>query len=392
MSVAAVALLVALVDVVPVAATRLPDTRHRAEPSPAAIVPADDLFVDLSQSAVGYDATTNRSLVSVTVSPSGADAPWTWIVAVRGHVVASGSTSDPAVTATVTNDCSITTMSVTTFVTDGLEQSGRAAAILDSSACPPPPAHAYAGDRILARPTLSEASFVDRLRAVGSPTLGSGSAIYRRLIRAGVNPGFAFGMFHAESESGTRGYAVITKNWANILYYHWTKRYGATRYAPGNGYTYAKFPTWRAGVRAYTALLARYWRHGYRSVSVVSARWLGTHTGSKRHLRYLTNIVEAMTILPDDARPVMTRLSVPRSSPAPVTVGWRGTDNRGVTGYQVRHRKGSHPWSERQDMTGRTKVFSLATGTWTIAVRAKDAAGNWSAWRKDTVRVTSASR
>ena len=43
----------------------------------------------------------------------------------------------------------------------------------------------------------------------------------------------------------------------------------------------------------------------------MSARWLGTHTGSKRHLRYLTNIVEAMTILPDDARPVMTRLSVP---------------------------------------------------------------------------------
>ena len=126
-----------------------------------------------------------------------------------------------------------------------------------------------------------------------------------------MNPGFALGMFHAESESGTRGYAVITKNWANILYYHWTKQYGATRYAPGNGYTYAKFPTWRAGVRAYTALLARYWRHGYRSVSVVSARWLGTHTGSKRHLRYLTNIVEAMTILPDDARPVMTRLSVP---------------------------------------------------------------------------------
>ena len=121
----------------------------------------------------------------------------------------------------------------------------------------------------------------------------------------------------------------------------------------------------------------------------MSARWLGTHTGSKRHLRYLTNIVEAMTILPDDARPLMTRLAVPSSSPAPVTVGWRGTDNRGVTAYQVKHRKGSRPWSARQDVAGRSKVFTLATGTWTIAVRAKDAAGNWSAWRKDTVRVTS---
>ena len=72
-------------------------------------------------------------------------------------------------------------------------------------------------------------------------------------------------------------------------------------------------------------------------------------------------------------------------------MGWRGTDNRGVTGYQVMHRKGSHPWSAREDMAGRTKVFTLSTGTWTIAVRAKDAAGNWSAWRKDTVKVTSGS-
>jgi hypothetical protein len=388
--VAAVALLVALVDIGPMAAAAPPPVPAPA-PSPGAIVPSDDLSVDLSQSVVSYDAATNRSVVSVTVIPSGGAAPWTWIVAVRGSVVASGATSDPTVTTTVTNDCSITTMSVTTLVTDGLGRSSGAAAILDPSSCPPPPAHAYAGDRILARPTLNKASFVDRLRAVGSPTLAAGPAIYRRLVRSGVNPGFALGTFHAESESGTRGYAVITKNWANILYYPWTKQYGATRYAPGNGYTYAKFPTWRAGVRAYTALLARYWRHGYRSVNTVSARWLGTHVGSKRHLRYLTNIVEAMRILPDDARPVMTRLAVPSSSPAPVSVAWRATDNRGVTGYQLRHRRGSHPWSARTNMTSRTTALTLAPGTWTIAVRAKDAAGNWSAWRKDTVRVTSGS-
>ncbi len=375
----------------PVAATPMSFATSGNEHETAAIVAADDVFVDLSQSSVSYDPGTNRSLVEITVVPTGATAPWTWVVAVRGSVVASGSTSDAAISTTVTNVCSITSMSVTTQVTDSLGRAASAAAILDPSLCPPPPAHAYGGDRILARPTLSESSFVDRLRAVGSPTLPVGPAIYRRFLRTGVNPAFALGMFHAESQSGTRGYAVITKNWANILYYHWTKRYGATRYAPGNGYTYAKFPTWRAGVRAYTALLARYWRHGYRSVSKVSARWLGTHEGSKRHLRYLTNIVEAMGILPDDARPVVTRLSVPSSSPAPVTVRWRATDNRGVTGYQIRHRKGSRPWSAREEVAGRTKVLALAPGTWTIAVRARDSAGNWSAWRKDTVKVTSGS-
>ena len=357
----------------------------------AAIVPAADVVVDLSQSSVTYDATRNRSQVAITVSPAGAAAPWTWIVAVRGHVVASGSTSDTSVTTTVANTCSITTMSVTTRVTDALGRSAGAAEILDPSLCPPPPVHSYGGDRILARPTLSEASFVDRLRAVGSPALTPGPAIYRRLIRAGVNPAFALGMFHAESTSGTRGYAVITKNWANILYYPWTKHYGATRYAPGNGYTYAKFPTWRAGVRAYTALLQRYWRHGYRSVGTVSARWLGTHVGSKRHLRYLTNIVATMRILPDDARPVIARLAVPARSDATVTVAWLGSDNRGVTAYEVRHRKASRDWSARRTVTGRTTAFTLTAGTWTIGVRARDAAGNWSRWRTDTVRVKTGS-
>jgi hypothetical protein len=394
------ALLVIATSIGPVAAAPLPsaapepgvmETEWPATSPHAVILSAEDFAVELSQSSVSYDATTNRSQVSVSVIPSGAAAPWTWIVSVRGSVVASGSTSDAGVTAIITNACSITTMSVTTQVTDALGRSGSAASILDPSLCPPPPVHNYAGDRILARPTLNEASFVDRLRAADSPALPAGSAIYGRLVRAGVNPAFALGMFHAESHSGTLGYAVITKNWANILYYPWTKQYGATRYAPGNGYTYAKFPTWRAGVRAYTALLGRYWRHGYRSISTVSARWLGTHVGSKRHLRYLTNIVAAMGILPDDARPVMTRLAVPSSSPAPVTVAWRATDNRGVVGYQVRHRRGSHPWSARKDTTSRTTTLALAPGTWTIAVRAKDAAGNWSAWRKDTVRVTSGS-
>ena len=75
-----------LVGVVPVAAATPPATPEpRPVPSPAAIAPADDLFVDLSQSSVSYDPATNRSLVSVTVIPSGATAPWIWIVAVRGQ-------------------------------------------------------------------------------------------------------------------------------------------------------------------------------------------------------------------------------------------------------------------------------------------------------------------
>ena len=343
----------------------------------------------MSQSATGYDPVTNRSLVGVTVSAAGAELPWTWSVAVRGRVVASGSTFDPTIYATVTNECSITSMSVTTRVTDNLGRTAGAASTLDPSLCPPPPAHAYRRDRILARPTLTSDSFVDRLRAAGSPALPAGRAIYRRLVRAGVNPAFALGTFHAESHSGTRGYAVTTKNWGNILFYKWTVRFGATPYAPGNGYTYARFPTWRASVKAYAALIKRYRKDGYRTVSSASAHWLGTRRGTPRHVRYLTNILDTMTILPDDAVPVMTRLSVPSSSGTAVAIRWSGRDNRGVTGYQVRHRKGSHPWSAREAVTAHTTVLTLTTGRWTIAVRARDAAGNWSKWRADTVKVTS---
>ena len=44
----------------------------------------------------------------------------------------------------------------------------------------------------------------------------------------------------------------------------------------------------------------------------------------------------------------MTRLSVPSKSQAAVAVRWSATDNRGVTGYQIKRRKDSHPWSARR--------------------------------------------
>ncbi|MGP1674073.1 MAG: hypothetical protein ACTS8Z_02520, partial [Candidatus Limnocylindrales bacterium] len=236
-------------------------------------------------------------------------------------------------------------------------------------------------------PTLTEDSFVDRLRAVGSPALAEGRAIYRTLVNGGVNPAFALGTFHAESHSGTRGYAVITRNWGNILFYSWEIPFGATPYAPGNGYTYAKYPTWLASVRAYVDLLGRYHRSGYTTVSSASAHWLGTVEGNARHLRYLNNITAVMSILPDDAVPTMRSLSVPSRSRAPVAVSWSAADNIGVTGYQVRAKRGSAAWTATESTTARSRSMSLTSGSWTIAVRATDAAGNWSSWRYAKVVV-----
>ena len=342
----------------------------------------------MSQSGVSYDASTNRARVRVTVTPTGAELPWRYVVAVRGTAVASGTSSAASVAVLVTNNCSITTQSVTGSVTDALDRTAGAAATLDRSLCPPPPNYPHARDRILAGPTLTEASFVDRLRAVGSPALSEARSIYRTLVAGGVNPAFALGTFHAESHSGTRGYAVITKNWGNILYYSWEIAFGATPYAPGNGYTYARYKTWLASVRAYVDLLQRYDANGYTTVSSASAHWLGTIEGSTRHLTYLNNIVNVMKILPDDAVPVMTALSLPNPSRGAVPVSWNARDNLGVTGYQLRYRRGTTGnWSSIKSTTAKRMVVPLTTGNWTIAVRATDAAANWSPWRYRTLSV-----
>ena len=379
----------------PVAAadpTPAPAPAHPAGAGGAQVVhtaTAADVTVSLTQTALSYDAATNRAQVRVTITPSGAVAPWDWSIAVRGTTVTSGTSSNASVSATVTNNCSITTQSVTASVTDGGGGTGSAASTLDRSLCPPPPDVPHARDHILAGPTLTEDSFVDRLRAVSSPALSEGRAIYRTLVSAGVNPAFALGTFHAESHSGTRGYAVTTKNWGNILYYDWEAPYGATPYAPGNGYTYAKYPTWLASVQAYAALLNRYDDAGYTTVSSASAHWLGTVEGSSRHLTYLNNIVAVMSILPDDAVPVMTALHLPTSSRAPVTVTWSAKDNLAVTGYYYKYRKGSGAWSPLVSTTSKSAAIPLTTGTWTVAVRALDGAGNASRWVSGSVRVDS---
>ena len=88
-------------------------------------------------------------------------------------------------------------------------------------------------------------------------------------------------------------------------------------YSPGNGYTYAKYPTWLASVQAYVALLIRYDANGYTTVSSASAHWLGTTEGSTRHLTYLDNITAVMSILPDDAGPLDDALTVPAPAGPP---------------------------------------------------------------------------
>jgi hypothetical protein len=347
--------------------------------APAPALAAGPIAITITQAPVSISS-TNLESVNVTGHFSGFVAPYHYVYSVRGVAKLSGDDSVPDLTKKLVDNCSITTQSVSVTITDAAGATGTASGILDHSLCPPPPTGHHASDHIIAGPTLTKASFVDRLRAVGSPALASGSAIYDELIRTGVNPAFALGLYHAESSSGTRGYARTTLNWGNMLYHSWQTAYGAVPYAPGNGYTYARFPTWLAGAKAFAHLVGVYDAAGYVTVSEASAHWLGTHEGSARHLTYLRNITNVMTLLPDDAVPKMTGLAAPAKAGKAFTATWSAKDNLGVTGYQVRTKRGSGAWSAPEIVTGRSKVFTLGSGSWLIAVRATDAAANWSKW------------
>ena len=70
------------------------------------------------------------------------------------------------------------------------------------------------------------------------------------------------------------------------------------------------------------------------------------------------------------------------------TATWGATDNEGVTGYNLRFKKGATgAWSATVTEATASKVFSLARGTWYIDVRARYAADNPSPWRETRVVV-----
>ncbi len=316
---------------------------------------ADPLVPAITQKPVSYDAPTNHVRVSVMVRPgTAATAPWTWSLRLGTSPVGTASTSNASVSRTVEANCS-TRPSLTVTVTDAAGATGTASAPLDRSLCPPAPVIRHASDRIKAGPTITEASFIARLQGRRVAGVARGQGDLRHPRRRGINPSFALGTFHAESSSGVAGYATVTRNWGNILWYAWEAPFGAVAYDPapvGSGYVYAKYPTWLASIRAYVDLLGRYDTSGYRTVSQASARWLGTTEGSDRHMRYLRNITAVMTALPDDAVPTMTALTVPAATRPELSVTFAAKDNEGVTGYEVRTRPAGGAWSRPGERHG----------------------------------------
>ena len=90
---------------------------------------------------------------------------------------------------------------------------------------------------------------------------------------------------------------------------------------------------------------------------------------------------------PDLIAPAMTGLTSPElvtSVDRAFSASWTATDNVGVSGYELRTRRGATgAWSGIISQSASSRTFAgLAGATWYIAVRAVDAAGHRSAWRQ----------
>lgn len=155
-------------------------------------------------------------------------------------------------------------------------------------------------DLTLRAPRINYQRFRDILAEQRSPALNEAQPIWDLIIGGGVDPSFALGQFLVESLYGKAGHAKVTKSWGNIL---WDKAWTPTRekYAPGNGYTYAKYSNWTEGARDYVAYVKRYattvdTRYGgvTDTIDECTARWVGDALDSEEHKRYVSVLLAAV--------------------------------------------------------------------------------------------------
>lgn len=114
-----------------------------------------------------------------------------------------------------------------------------------------------ASDLTLRPPRIDFNRFLQILIERSSPARPEALAIWELLTGGGVDPSFALGQFHVESLMGKSGHAKATHSWGNML---WDASLTPDRakYAPGNGYTYAAYPSWTEGVRDYVKYVQHY--------------------------------------------------------------------------------------------------------------------------------------
>lgn len=144
-------------------------------------------------------------------------------------------------------------------------------------------------------PRITKARFTQLLKSKDSPMVPEASAVYDVLISEGVEPAFALAQFRVESQYGTAGHAKVTGSIGNMLYDSNLTILASGQYAPGNGYTYAKYNNYVDAAKDYCRYLHWYRdRYGLDTIYEATARWLGKTPGSSGHTSYVNIIIADM--------------------------------------------------------------------------------------------------
>lgn len=106
---------------------------------------------------------------------------------------------------------------------------------------------------IFTAPRMTEAAFVDALRARSSPATPEGPSIYAAIIGVAMDPCVALAFFEHESAMGTQGRAVANKSWGNL---RWHDGYAAVFPGVDHNDGFVRYPTWAQGAQHFAWHLA----------------------------------------------------------------------------------------------------------------------------------------
>lgn len=147
----------------------------------------------------------------------------------------------------------------------------------------------------LAPPRIPYSTFVARLKTKNSPAVPQAKSIYDAFVYEGVDPSFALAQYRVESQYGTAGIALVTKSWGNMLYDASLCPHAVGQYAPGNGYTYAKYIDVYSAALDYVNYLHNYAIvRNLHTIYEVTAEWIGKTPGSSGHISYTDIIINDM--------------------------------------------------------------------------------------------------
>lgn len=123
--------------------------------------------------------------------------------------------------------------------------------------------------KLVSASTISKDVFQRALNNRKSPVRALSDEAYDVCVGWGVNPAVALGFFVHESGAGTKGYAVVTKNWGNL------------RAGPGqrfNDGAFAYYVSWLVGLNDFCKLLRGplYEGAGLKSVAKITPRYAPT--------------------------------------------------------------------------------------------------------------------